>query len=593
MNESYQPGTLAPLIPDKKKPAKIPVSRGPKKPDGKKLMPLIPEPEPVVIPAARLRNPWEVALLNLSGLGLGYAVTTHWVRFAIHLAVTIGLVVTGFASKAHTNAALWIIIFILWLGWMVFDGWNITQRTIKQANKANIKLQVIPTAIGIAALILMVGGMVAYSLLASANFVQAMKAYNTSDCAAAQPLFKKMSSIFELTFSPKISLAELKIEECSTLLAAEEAESQGNYSDVIDAYKGYLNQYPNNPPSDGVREKIAATYFAWGNQLLEQEKYQEALDTYDKLLQEYPLSKVISQVPAAEAATLLKWAEELSVTRQFAASIEKYKEIITSYASSPSAATARTQIVKTYASWAGYLSDTGKFEDAINMFELLQEKYSQTTEGQTAPLGIALAHIAWGKNLIQNGDFYGAMDQFDQAKQTSTDASVQDLAEQGYTDALNGLAYDKGEQGTQIIETAQEEACAGIPASSPAVGIGKDIIPGKALNCSYGEVSLPSDLTAYTPAEFLYVIKFSSDMSAIETCPYEGGYSITRYQNFWTVTVISTNTGRVVYSHQFAGSSPDSCPDTHWFTIGAYNDSMSGGDPDDYAVEAWLRQVIK
>ncbi len=211
MNESYQPGTLAPLIPETKKSPKIATGRGQKKPDGKKLMPLIPEPEPVVIPAARLRNPLEVALLNLSGLGLGYAFTKHWVRFAIHLAVTIGLVVTAFASKAHAQPALWIILFLLWLGWMVFDGWNITQKTLKQSGKANVKLQVIPLAIGIAALILIFGGFIVYSLLGSANFVQAMEAYNASDCTAAQPLFKKMSSVFELTFSPKISLAEQKI----------------------------------------------------------------------------------------------------------------------------------------------------------------------------------------------------------------------------------------------------------------------------------------------------------------------------------------------------------------------------------------------
>ena len=91
------------------------------------------------------------------------------------------------------------------------------KRSLKQAGKANVKFQVIPLAIGIAALILIIGGFIVYSLLGSANFVQAMEAYNGSDCAAAQPLFKKMSSVFELTFSPKISLAELKIEECSTL----------------------------------------------------------------------------------------------------------------------------------------------------------------------------------------------------------------------------------------------------------------------------------------------------------------------------------------------------------------------------------------
>jgi hypothetical protein len=123
--------------------------------------------------------------------------------------------------------------------------------------------------------------------------------------------------------------------------------------------------------------------------------------------------------------------------------------------------------------------------------------------------------------------------------------------------------------------------------------MGKGSEPGAALFCDTSEVSLPSDLTAVKPSNFLYVLKFSSSTNAIETCHYESGYSLTRYQDFWTVTMISTLTGKVTHSQQFAGSYPDACPSSRYFTIGDYGDSTSGGPPGEDAVIAWLRQTLK
>ena len=69
----------------------------------------------------------KAALLNLTGLGLGYSYLGRWWRQALHLVVTAGLVVIAFATGAAALPWLWVAITIAWLGWMAVDAWRIAR----------------------------------------------------------------------------------------------------------------------------------------------------------------------------------------------------------------------------------------------------------------------------------------------------------------------------------------------------------------------------------------------------------------------------------------------------------------------------------
>ena len=70
MNETYQPGTLAPLIPEKRPARKQKVQGLEPQPGSRKMMSLIPPPPQPVVKETPAKNPFEIAFLNLSGLGL-------------------------------------------------------------------------------------------------------------------------------------------------------------------------------------------------------------------------------------------------------------------------------------------------------------------------------------------------------------------------------------------------------------------------------------------------------------------------------------------------------------------------------------------
>ena len=152
MTKTYQPGTLAPLIPEKATSAQRPGKANAPIAGSRKMMPLIPPPPTPVVKEYPARNPLEVGLMNVSGLGLGYLFTKRWLRWVIYLVVTAGLVIAAFVAKAHKTPWLWAGLFILLLLWMAFDGWRVTRKTNQLAGKTSVKWKTAGIAIGIAAL---------------------------------------------------------------------------------------------------------------------------------------------------------------------------------------------------------------------------------------------------------------------------------------------------------------------------------------------------------------------------------------------------------------------------------------------------------
>jgi len=53
------------------------------------------------------RWPLAVALLNLTGLGLGYLYMKRWLRWLVHLLLTAGLIATVFLTNGASRPYLW------------------------------------------------------------------------------------------------------------------------------------------------------------------------------------------------------------------------------------------------------------------------------------------------------------------------------------------------------------------------------------------------------------------------------------------------------------------------------------------------------
>lgn len=69
-------------------------------------------------------QPARSALLNLTGLGLGYVYLGRRRRQVLHLLITVALVVIAFVTGAAALPWLWVVVAVCWLGWMAVDGWR-------------------------------------------------------------------------------------------------------------------------------------------------------------------------------------------------------------------------------------------------------------------------------------------------------------------------------------------------------------------------------------------------------------------------------------------------------------------------------------
>jgi len=609
-----------------------------------KLAPLIPEIEPpstkTPLPSVHLLRPLEVALLNLSGLGLGYIFQRAWIRWIIHFLIGIGIIITAFATNAHRFPVLWVLIFVLWLAWMTFDGWRLAKQRMKQSPDQTVDWKRMNLIVGGGALAIMVTLFIAYFLLGQNQFTQGMSAYEANEYDVARKYFLRVTGPFELSLNPNISKADNMIEECDILISGEEAQEDGAYQEAIGIYESYLREYTDVPSvtTAYVKEKsaqayadwaiqlrssgnyeqaikmyqtiyskygdtptckkidpsVADTYVEWGTKYKQDGNYQVAVEKYQNL-EDYPDTPATQKMDMLIAETYLLWAQNLRADEKFEDAISKYQVVIDQYSQTPSAPNASDEIATAYADWAKDLRAGNQFHKAVQTFQTLLSEYPKTVEGENANQEIAQTYLDWGTNLIKRGDYFGAMDKFEDAKKTVDDNTIVQKADSGHKDALAGLSQDTSGQGKQVLSETLKEVCNGVAATSPAIGLGINE-PGKALFCeakSSIPVTLPSNLEAIRPEHFLYALKFSSGDKIVQSCPYTKGYTLVRKRYWWKIEIYSTLTGEMVDSKTFSGSTPNTCPYSYTFTRGVNKSYLYGGKPSKSEIITWLEDSFK
>jgi len=580
--------------------------------------------------------PIGLGILNLTGLGLGYLYQKKWLRWGIHLIITIGLLAGAFFTNASGMPHIWLPLFGLWLAWMGFDGWRLGRKlppeqrlfTLGFTEKQPWLLLVIPAILfGLTA-----AGLAGYYLLGQKEFQRGQEAYQDADCSTAVTHFQQVTTLFELTFNPQISAADDRLTECEVLLSADLAFQEGKFKDAIQSYQDYLEIDSEYLLISYTEEALATSFFGWAGDLMTDKDYPKAIDIYLLILDDYPDTTTADQVAPLLANAYLKqstqlwesekwqtaiaiaaiplkdypdtpagkdaaeqiagiyydWASSLQKTNKFQESIEKYEIILKDYPSVYPAADIKGNIKSSYLAWGEYSRDISLFDEALEIYQIFQEEYPQDSQAADIAQLVLETHLEWGKSLIQESQFTQSMDKYTEIKDLTSDEEVLAASEEGYQEALWGLSQDTGEQGQQILNEAYKTACAGDPAPSPAVGLAKDE-PPKARPCS--GVHLEQDLAAKYPGHFQYVVIESDGYETVQTCKYVGGRSLVRQRQYWLVTVRSTITGNIYTSRKFYGSEPEKCQPSEWFSgITKYK---YGTEPSDTEVETWLAGLLQ
>jgi len=388
-----------------------------KAPGGEVAVPASASAEPdqrreALSPRKKPRWPLAAALLNLTGLGLGYLFMKRWVRWLIHLLLTVGLVTTAFLTNGAGSPKLWVAIFCLWLLWMAFDGWRQARRLAQAAPAGAAGRRWLPVAVAVLVLVLEAVGVWGYTALGRRTFAQGMDAYRDADCWTAIQRFNRVTTLYELTLSPNVAAADAGIVECSVLVFAENSKEQSQYPQAVDGYRTYLDLYPESLLTAFARDALAETYGEWATDLRQEEDYQAAIETYQVVLSDYPETATGKEAAGLAADTYAEWSTQLEEAGKYSAAIEKHLVVLDEYPDTQAGKRAATLAAEIYMEWATHLRAEKKYEEAIAKYDTVLGDYRGTPSAAQAGANAAEAYDEWATQLQSDDDYEAAVEKY-------------------------------------------------------------------------------------------------------------------------------------------------------------------------------------
>lgn len=587
---------------------------------------------------------FSAALLNLTGVGLGYFLVKRYLRGVFHLVGTIALFTVASLTRAAYSPRIWLIILGTWWLWMFIDGWlqahkymRVTSSTVLAPSPV---FKVLARAIAVAEIL----GIISFQLAGFLDFNAGVKAFESLEFSKAQQYFKRVDQYYQLTLNPNVIAAERYLGEAALLIDAEEHRQLGQYEGSINAYEKHLSIYPSSSVTDFVRqqtieiflawssqlhetgdfessikkyeivskkyganvdkeaiaEKVVSVYFDWAEALRRERKFEDAFQKYDTVQKNHPESSGISQIKTFRAGTYTEWISDLRSNHEYTKAIDHCRAFSNEYPYLQNAEDLRKEISSIYREGAEYERRTARFDSAIDKYIKLINDYADTEAAEGIDeMTIAQTYLECGDYLQGQKKYINAMDCYSNVKETTKDKEINKTAQTGYDSTLKNLSLDTNTDGDLIISQTKSLACNGNPAASPAVNLEKNE-PGKALSCD-GKISLPDDLEPMDPGHFRYVIKVETGIDRIQSCPYSIVdspnsnilYYIFREVRWEKVSIYHTTTGRLRIEKKFSGDRPAVCPQNTYFSVSEDTMHYTGTEPDSNTIIEWIKQVIK
>lgn len=251
-------------------------------------------------------SPVAAALLNLTGLALGYAYLQRWRRAALHAAGSVGLVAVAFATDAASLPWLWRALAVGWLGWMALDGWRLAS---PGPRVLGARQELVPSVVGVVLLAVVVSGYLLYGVAGRSVYAEGIAAQSRADCATAITKYDTVTGPYELTLSRDVPAAAEQRAQCVAFEAASRAEAGGAYADAVSRYQDYRRTYPATALAPFVHENLQRSYASWAGSLHSARDFPAAIRVYRDLLAESGSGPGAAEVRGELAATYFEQAE--------------------------------------------------------------------------------------------------------------------------------------------------------------------------------------------------------------------------------------------------------------------------------------------
>lgn len=256
------------------------------------------EPAPPPAPAGPPKSVVGAALLNLTGLGLGYAYLRNRVLLVVALLVTAGIVTLAFVTDAAARPWVWRGAV---LGWVVLLAAHAAFLASRRAPGAR---QRTPVIAGLVAVAVVAAGYAGYGVAGAAAYDRGVAAQEAGDCGTAASAFSSVTGPFELTLSANVLDAQARAAECAAYEKARAAQNRDDYESAIVLYGDFGKIHPDSVLAPYVHKNLADTHFAKATSWQEPMTAVDArlsVDTLLMLRREFDDTEAAKQAPAAIA----------------------------------------------------------------------------------------------------------------------------------------------------------------------------------------------------------------------------------------------------------------------------------------------------
>ena len=353
-----------------------------------------------------------VALLNLTGWGLGYLYLRLWIRWLVHFLAFAGLLALAWWSSGLLPPALWWALAGLGLLWMALDGWRLARRRREDAPPTAGGRRWAPLALALVLLLAEAAGLTSYALLGRQEQAAARAAYEAADCRTAMQHLNRTIDLYKLAPTTDVAAAQDRLVECSLPVLAENVRAGGEYAIAVTTYEAYLERYPESTLAAAVRETVAETYAEWAASLQEEGDCQAAIGKHLIVSSDYADTPAGLQAAARAADAYAQWAAQLRGEDKYQAAIEKYDIILAEYADTPAGQQAAAHNTEVYDLWARQLYQAGDYQAAVETYQTVADEYPDTPLGAEAPARAAEILAAWAGQLRAGGDYQAAIEKY-------------------------------------------------------------------------------------------------------------------------------------------------------------------------------------
>jgi hypothetical protein len=246
------------------------------------------------------------AVLNLTGLGIGYAYLHRWPRWASYLSVMLGIVVAAYWTSDTRVAPIWAVVALAWIAASVGDGWRMATQTETEAVATGATA--LSLAIAVILLVAEMTGFWAYRSTGQRALATGLDAHRAGDCRTAIENYESVNSSHKLTFSSVVAPARAKARECEQLVSAQRARKEAAFSNAVSRFRSFLRIHPDSVLASSTHAELAQTFSDWGTALASRGDYGDALERYGVVRDEFGDTPAASSVEDLFARAESDWS---------------------------------------------------------------------------------------------------------------------------------------------------------------------------------------------------------------------------------------------------------------------------------------------